>query len=135
MNLEKVAAIICDKLLQNGFIIHRYYAFSTNSIYLKLDYGASNSIRISDHEGYQHLRYKYVVLTECKESGWGKSRDGDWQYYCSTSKRDVNKLIEIILADKLYKKTMYNYEKLVEDYKSKINYNISFWRECEELKL
>ena len=135
MDLQKVSKIICRALLKQNFIIHKYNAFSTNSIYLKLDYGASNSIRISDHEGYKHLNYKYVVLTNCKKSGWRKSSDGKWQYYCSTTKSDINKLIDIILNDKLYTKTMYNYDKLIEDYKSKINNNISFWKESEEVKI
>jgi hypothetical protein len=63
MNLQKVANYLIENLTKNGFIIHRYNAFITNSIYLKLDYGACNSIRISDHNGYEHLSYKYNVIS------------------------------------------------------------------------
>lgn len=133
MNLDKVCNRLCKHLSEAGFIIHRYKSFSTNSIYLKLDYGACNSIRISDHQGYEHLSYKYYVLDNCEKTGWKKSKEGFWQYYCSTTKSDISKLIDIIISDRIYKKTLYNYDKRIEDYKSKINYNLSFWRECEEV--
>ena len=38
MNLEQAANYLQNKLLLNGFTIHRYEAYSTNSIYLKLDW-------------------------------------------------------------------------------------------------
>lgn len=56
-----IADAICDALLDLGFTVHRYDAFSTSSIYLKLDYGAAGSIRISDHEGYKHLSYMWNI--------------------------------------------------------------------------
>ena len=47
---QNIADYIQSKLLEYGFKIQRYNAYSTNSIYLKLDYGVCNSIRISDHK-------------------------------------------------------------------------------------
>ena len=38
MNITEVANYLQTKLLENGFIIHRYEAYSTNSVYLKLDW-------------------------------------------------------------------------------------------------
>lgn len=55
---------MCDLLLKKGFIIQRYDSHGTNSIYLKLDYGMCNSIRISDHEGKAHLKYKYNLRAD-----------------------------------------------------------------------
>ena len=37
MNEFEVSNFLVDKLLNMGFTVHRYYAHSTNSIYLKLD--------------------------------------------------------------------------------------------------
>lgn len=51
-----------------GVIIQRYDAASTNSVYLKFDYGTANSIRISDHEGKTHLKYRYNLMTEETEA-------------------------------------------------------------------
>lgn len=36
---DKIAIKISNKLKELGFIIHRYNARSTNSIYLKIDFG------------------------------------------------------------------------------------------------
>lgn len=41
MNENEIADLIIPKLLALGFIVHRYNAYSTNSIYIKLDYGVS----------------------------------------------------------------------------------------------
>lgn len=51
MNGIDVVNILVPKLLDMGFIVHRYYAYSTSSIYLKLDYGIACGIRIADHLG------------------------------------------------------------------------------------
>lgn len=60
---SKVAHELQTKLIERGFTIHRYDAFSSNSVYLKLDYGACGSIRISDHKGYKHLHYMWNIGT------------------------------------------------------------------------
>ena len=50
------------KRLNGKVIIHRYDSCSTNSIYLKFDYGVACSLRISDHDGYKHLDYRFNIL-------------------------------------------------------------------------
>ena len=60
--LIDIADIIIKELKAKGFTIHRYDAYSTDSIYLKLDYGVCNSIRISDHKGKAYLKYRYNVI-------------------------------------------------------------------------
>ena len=47
------ATLLLIKYLTNKspeLIIHYYHSYTSNSIYLKLDYGAANSVRISDHD-------------------------------------------------------------------------------------
>ena len=58
---------IINYLSNLGISIHIYHAFSTNSIYIKLDYGVLGSIRISDHDGKERYKYKYNVRTDIKE--------------------------------------------------------------------
>lgn len=60
--LIEICNKIIDFLLDNGFSVLRYDAYSTNSIYLKLDYGVCYSIRISDHPGKAYLNYRYNVI-------------------------------------------------------------------------
>lgn len=61
--LETIADEIISRLKSVGFSIRRYDSYSTNSIYLKLDNGVCNSIRISDHRGKDYLEYRYNLLT------------------------------------------------------------------------
>ena len=58
---------MCELLLEKGFIVQRYDSVTTNSIYLKLDYGMCNSIRISDHKGKKHLSYMYNLRSDIKK--------------------------------------------------------------------
>lgn len=59
--IYSVAEKLCKKLNQVGFIVHRYNAETSNSVYLNLDNGVSNSIRISDHVGKAHMKYRYNI--------------------------------------------------------------------------
>lgn len=63
-----VAKQVQEFLLNNDFIVHRYNAYSTNSIYLKIDCGLCKSIRISDHRGKGYLRYTYNILKDVNSS-------------------------------------------------------------------
>jgi hypothetical protein len=60
-SLSVIAEEVINQL-QDQVIIHRYDAFSTNSIYLKFDYGLAYSLRISDHAGKKHLAYRFNIL-------------------------------------------------------------------------
>ncbi len=64
MNGIDVVNILVPKLLDMGFIVHRYYAYSTSSIYLKLDYGIACGIRIADHLGKKKYRYRFNVIKD-----------------------------------------------------------------------
>lgn len=61
--LHNLAEHVINKLY-GKVIIHRYDAYSTNSIYLKFDYGVANSLRISDHPGKQHLKYRFNLMND-----------------------------------------------------------------------
>ena len=56
--------ILVSKLLDMGFIVHRYNSHSTSSIYLKLDYGLSCGIRIADHPGKKKYSYRFNVIQD-----------------------------------------------------------------------
>lgn len=60
--IQEQADFIVSVLKDKGFVIQRYDAYSTDSVYLKLDYGLANTIRISDHEGKKHLCYRYNLI-------------------------------------------------------------------------
>ena len=64
MTGNEVANILVSKLLELGFIVHRYNSHSTSSIYLKLDYGLSCGIRIADHPGKKKYSYRFNVIKD-----------------------------------------------------------------------
>jgi len=57
---------LIKKLKDKGFQINKYYAKTTRSIYLKLDYGVCCGIRISDHKGKKKYRYKFNLIKQYK---------------------------------------------------------------------
>lgn len=59
--LKNLADSIANRLVGEGFIVQRYDSCTTDSVYLKLDYGVCNSIRISSHAGKKHLKYRYNI--------------------------------------------------------------------------
>ena len=60
----KVSNELIKDLKNKGFKIHKYYAKTTKSIYLKLDYGVCCGIRISDHKGKKKYRYKFNLIKQ-----------------------------------------------------------------------
>ena len=80
MDAKYVAKLLQNELISNGFTVHRYNAYSTDSIYLKVDGGLCKSIRISDHTGKGHLRYTYNLLSTVKEF-YSEEDNGVVRYY------------------------------------------------------
>ena len=66
MTGKKVTRILIKKLLDMDFIVHRYDAYSTSSIYLKLDYGVACGIRIADHPGKKKYSYRFNIIKDFK---------------------------------------------------------------------
>lgn len=64
MNEKKIAKILINKLLKLGFVIHRYDAITTSSIYIKLDFGVCCGIRISNHNGKAKYHYRFNVIKD-----------------------------------------------------------------------
>ena len=62
----KVSNKLIKDLKEKGFQINKYYAKTTKSIYLKLDYGVCCGIRMSDHNGKQKYRYKFNLIKQYK---------------------------------------------------------------------
>ena len=62
----EVSNKLIKDLRDKGFQIHKYYAKTTKSIYLKLDYGVCCGIRISYHKGKKKYRYKFNLIKQYK---------------------------------------------------------------------
>lgn len=125
MKNKEIAENIINYLKDLGISIHIYYAFSTNSIYIKLDYGTLGSIRISDHKGKEKYHYKYNVRTDITEC-----YSEDKSNFYPANKIDI--LICDILIEHNGKIHNKDYLFIKEKYKQNRK-DVSFWRECEEI--
>lgn len=126
--LIEICNKIIDFLLDNGFSVLRYDAYSTNSIYLKLDYGVCYSIRISDHPGKAYLNYRYNVIlggTVHTDIVKGKQR-----YYYGD--RDLVLLFDQIYKDRQERIGKYGrdlYNKFMEKNKLEGSSKDGFWKQ------
>lgn len=118
-SLNDIADAVIQKL-SGKVIIHRYDAYSTNSIYLKFDYGVANSLRISDHDGKRHLRYRYNILESMgkKQNKEIRTRHGLEMVFYSPAM--INACCRDILAAKKERVERYrDYDAIVEQAKER----------------
>lgn len=128
--LDQVASHIIEAL-RPYFIIHRYDAYSTASIYLKFDYGVANSLRISDHPGKSHLSYRFNIGLQIKEPYVQNHRGYPREYFPVSQ---VDKLIQKIIEHKASRLRRYGqvgyrlYENRARQ--EHINDTSGFWSHC-----
>lgn len=124
---KDAADYLIKKLKAHGFTIMRYDSYGTNSIYLKLDEGVTGSIRISDHRGKKHLKYRYNLLIGCRREkhAFNKKNPGG---YNSVYERYFFPMQDV---DMLVAKCLYDRQVRVEKY-GWHNYNI--FREQNRIK-
>lgn len=80
-DVSEIADFLGDELVRRGFVVHRYDAITTSSVYLKLDYGACWSIRVSDHRGYRHLKYRWNIGPWIRERRDDNTASGAYQMH------------------------------------------------------
>lgn len=95
--LEEIAETIIETLKKKNVLIQRYDSFSTNSIYLKLDYGLGYTIRISDHKGKKDLYFRYNIGPYIAQYSTGKNKNGDERYYYPVGEEFIEMLINRVL--------------------------------------
>jgi len=133
-NIPQIADLVIKKLKNAGFVIQRYDSYTTNSVYLKLDYGVANSIRISDHKGKKHLQYRYNLLSTIKCIHRHKPPQGWDRYYYGFDAVDV--MIKDIIeakALKLLQCGTEQYTRYMETNKLNGQERLGFWAKCVEV--
>lgn len=129
-NYKKVADKLIQRLLKEGFTIQRYDAYSTKSIYLKLDYGVANSLRISDHPGKNHLSYRFNLIRGIHN--YYVDNGGKYpRYYYSFSR--VNQLIQDVLQHRQSRIDQYGeqrYKQFMEKNLSNSKDEEGFWKKA-----
>lgn len=132
--LNKFAKKLIKELKQYNFHILRYDAYTSKSIYLKIDYGAACSIRISDHMGYDHLHYRFNVIAGLQESKTIK-HDGYERHFLTMD--EFRKLVTLIIAERNVKRMKYSerkYEEIKEKEKARVGKEKrGFFKSCYEV--
>lgn len=133
---------LADKLIKElkikcpDIVMHYYHSYTSNSIYIKLDYGAANSIRISDHDKSQNeFHYKYELRTD-KELSWHRFEGGVYiiRYPASQLTQLANKIAKerdkkIKEKGQTYINEMNKRKKYMDSDKSK-----RFYKMCKEIE-
>lgn len=127
--LELITENIIRTLKDNNVAIQRYDSTTTSSIYLKLDYGVAFSIRISNHKGKKHLKYRYNVLLD-EPSHYDVIAQ---RYYYNQT--DVNMMLNHILSERQRKISKYgvtNYKNfMINNQKSHAKDKRGFWNQSK----
>jgi len=125
--------MVADELVQclkaEGFTIQRYDAYSTESVYLKLDYGIAYTVRISNHPGKKHLRYTYNLIIGYRGKRFIKQK-GTWRQFFSFDQ--VENLVTAIIDGRRWVKEKYHpdYAQSMEDSKLKNQGKAGFWAQA-----
>lgn len=98
MGCREIADEIQERLLDLGFTVHRLDAFTTNSVYLKVDCGVCHSIRVSDHRGKKHLKYRYNIGSFVKR--FSSVQDRYRRYYFTEG--EVDRLVNFVKYDRVH---------------------------------
>lgn len=109
--LKQATAYIIDKLKLHGVKLLRYDSYGTRSIYLKIDYGVGHSIRISDHSGKKHLKYRYNLRSDLKTVRTHEDNGFIRHYYPLAQ---IDKMLEDILDSRTERMNMYGVKKYTE---------------------
>lgn len=136
--MNKIKKLVDDLIIElkkHGIVLQRYDAYSSNSVYLKLDYGVCNSIRISDHPGKKQLHYRYNVLsTLTKPSTYKTKPEGFVRNMYPFDA--VDKLVQDIVRDRNKKIAEYGkskYRKFMMNSLMENSDNSGFWSQCVEV--
>lgn len=127
--LAALADSIAERLIEEGFIVQWYDAYTTDSIYLKLDHGVCNSIRISSHAGKKHLKYRYNIGLFIDEFREVKDKYDRFYYPADMMEDMISKIVE----DREFKLSRFGCESyagyMLKNKKDKAG-SPGFWREA-----
>ncbi len=110
----EVSNKLIKSLKEKGFKIHRYYAKTTKSVYLKLDYGVCCGIRISDHKGKKKYRYKFNLIKQYKGKKQINDRGYTRLFYDYSNTKELIEDVQNEKATKINKYGLNNYQEYIE---------------------
>lgn len=131
--VEDLAERLAARPKREVFTVHRYDAATTKSIYLKLDYGLGNSIRISDHEGKDYAyRFNIGTWIECRRDDY--SGEHVRSHYAPF---DFETMVADIVRARYERKRHYGeraYSKRMEKFRQSRDKPHGFWRNARRVR-
>jgi len=130
---KKAIRMVADELVQclkaEGFTIQRYDAYSTESVYLKLDYGIAYTVRISNHPGKKHLMYTYNLIAGYNGKRFIKQK-GTWRQFFNINQ--VESLVAAIIDGRRWVKEKYHpdYAQSMEESRTRNQGKAGFWTQA-----
>ena len=120
-----------------NMIIHYYHSYTSNSIYIKLDYGTANSVRISDHEKADNgYNYKYELRTD-KALSWHRFENNIYKimYPATQIEQLANKIVKERNKKKKEKGQSYINEMDKRKRYMKSNKSKKFYKLCKQINI
>ena len=117
-----------------GFHLLLYKARSSSSTYIKLDCGLCGTIRVSDHAGKRHLKYKWNILTCHKGSPSIHANAYKKRHFYGPA--HIAHALEHIKAEKdrlLRYDSPQVYDMKLTALKERIGRDRGFWQYCKEV--
>ena len=133
--MEHIFEQIINELKKYDFVISTYHSYSTSSIYIKLDYGVSNTIRLSDHKGYDYLSYKYNIRMDISKDYVEKDKNGYIRYYIAP--QNIDTFIQHTIRERETRIRRIGLPKYKEWMKRNYDTNNEtpgFWSKCKEIR-
>lgn len=127
--VQNLAEVLQEALLEVGIVVQRYDAYSTDSIYLKLDYGVCNSIRISNHNGKRYLKYRYNIGSHIPKYRMAHDRY-DRYYYPACQVAALIRKIEEDRQQKIKRYGPQRYKHMMEENLKEHQNAPGFWKKA-----
>ena len=114
------------RLDKEGFVLHYLQAYSTNSCYIKMDFGVCKSIRIADHKGIDKYEYTFNLML-----GLDKSYVDNGRHFYSLD--DVEIMIQDIKTHReiLQDEYGFKYFEFMLKNKKEMETKKGFWEKCK----
>jgi hypothetical protein len=117
---EWYAQEVISALTQQDVVAYVYHRATTGSVYIRFADSRIGSVRIADHNGRDHLRYKFNMRKDVKHF-FTKKEKGILQYFVPMTKVGIQKLVMLIKERQTH----------VKDWQVKHRYNVPLYKQKE----
>lgn len=129
--ISAIALQVTEAMKKRGVIVHRYDSYTTNSVYLKFDYGAAYSLRISDHKGKKHLKYRFNIEMDLKDLKTERRGKCFMEFF--PAEKVSYCISRILTVRQMRQESVDNYQALMDWYRDKGQRSPGFWEQAKQV--